>query len=31
MAFKKTWKQLSTADVDKVIYDEVGRTPQILN
>jgi hypothetical protein len=31
MAFKQTWKPLSTVDVEEVIYDKVGRTPQILN
>jgi hypothetical protein len=31
MAFKQTWRSLSTADVEEVIYDKVGRTPQILN
>jgi hypothetical protein len=31
MAFKQTWKPLSTADAEEVIYDKVGRTPQILN
>jgi hypothetical protein len=31
MEFKQTWKPLLTADVDEVIYDKVGRTPQILN
>jgi hypothetical protein len=31
MAFKQTWKPLSTADVDEIIYDKVGRTPQILS
>jgi hypothetical protein len=31
MAFKQTWKSLSTADAEEVIYDKVGRTPQILN
>jgi hypothetical protein len=27
----KNGKPLLTADVDVVIYDKVGRTPQILN
>jgi hypothetical protein len=27
MAFKQTWKPLSTVDVEEVIYDKVGRTP----
>ena len=38
MIVKQTWKtgwkpnwQISTADVEEVIYDKVGRTPQILN
>jgi hypothetical protein len=31
IAFKQTWKPLSMADVEEVIYDKVGRTPQILN
>jgi hypothetical protein len=29
MAFKQTWKPLSTGDVKEVIYDKVGRTHQI--
>ena len=38
MIVKQTWKpgwkpnwQISTTDVEDVIYDKVGRTPQILN
>ena len=38
MIVKQTWKprwkpnwQISTADVEEVIYDKVDRTPQILN
>jgi hypothetical protein len=30
MAFKQTLKPLPTADVEEVIYDKVGRTPQII-
>jgi hypothetical protein len=31
MTFKQTWEPLSTADVEEVIYDKVGRTPQMAS
>ena len=30
-SIKLTFYNISTADVEEVIYDKVGRTPQILN